>query len=217
MCGSASLTKESVAEPMTRFALTKSKTKRGNHMRRVVLCLAVLGAAVLLVPATSSAQAAITGVVRDTSGAVMPGVIVEASSPALIEKTRTVVTDSSGQYRIVDLPPGHLRGGLHAGRVQDGAPRRHRAPGHVHRAGERRAAGRRARGNASPSPAHRRPSTSSTTPRSSSPIATCSMRFRRRSATRRRARCCCPGTTVTPFVLGQYNMTRARLVDRRHA
>ena len=75
-------------------------------MRRVVLCLAVLGAAVLLVPATSSAQAAITGVVRDTSGAVIPGVLVEASSPALIERTRSVVTDSSGQYRIVDLSPG---------------------------------------------------------------------------------------------------------------
>jgi len=75
-------------------------------MRRVVLCLATLVAAVFLVPATSSAQAAITGVVRDTSGAVMPGVLVEASSPALIEKTRSVVTDSAGQYRIVDLSPG---------------------------------------------------------------------------------------------------------------
>src|SRR4029453_4855426 len=75
-------------------------------MRRVVLCLATLIAAVFLLPATSSAQAAITGVVRDTSGAVMPGVLVEASSPALIEKTRSVVTDSAGQYRIVDLAPG---------------------------------------------------------------------------------------------------------------
>ena len=75
-------------------------------MRRVVLCLAVLTAAVFLVPATSSAQAAITGVVRDTSGAVIPGVLVEASSPALIERTRSVVTDSAGQYRIVDLSPG---------------------------------------------------------------------------------------------------------------
>jgi Carboxypeptidase regulatory-like domain len=75
-------------------------------MRRAVLCLALLSAAVFLVPATSSAQAAITGVVRDTSGAVIPGVLVEASSPALIERTRSVVTDSSGQYRIVDLSPG---------------------------------------------------------------------------------------------------------------
>ena len=75
-------------------------------MRRVVLCLAVLCAAVFLVPGTSSAQAGIAGVVRDTSGAVMPGVLVEASSPALIEKTRSVVTDSAGQYKIVDLSPG---------------------------------------------------------------------------------------------------------------
>ena len=44
--------------------------------------------------------------VKDTSGAVLPGVTVEASSDALIEKTRTAVTDSAGNYRIVDLPPG---------------------------------------------------------------------------------------------------------------
>src|SRR5512144_847232 len=60
----------------------------------------------LFAPAVAFAQASITGVVKDTSGAVLPGVTVEASSPALIEKTRTVVTDGSGQYRIVDLRPG---------------------------------------------------------------------------------------------------------------
>jgi Carboxypeptidase regulatory-like domain len=77
-------------------------------MRRVVLCMAVVCAAVLFVPRTSSAQdrAAIAGVVRDTSGSVMPGVLVEVSSPALIEKTRSVTTDGSGQYKIVDLNPG---------------------------------------------------------------------------------------------------------------
>ena len=52
------------------------------------------------------AGARITGVVKDTSGAVLPGVTVEASSPALIEKVRSVVTDGTGQYRIVDLRPG---------------------------------------------------------------------------------------------------------------
>jgi hypothetical protein len=52
------------------------------------------------------AQATLTGTVRDGSGGVLPGVTVEASSPALIEKTRTAVTDGSGQYRIVDLAPG---------------------------------------------------------------------------------------------------------------
>jgi hypothetical protein len=61
---------------------------------------------VLSLPAAAAAQGSIAGSVRDTSGAMLPGVTVEASSAALIEKTRTAVTDSSGQYRIVDLPPG---------------------------------------------------------------------------------------------------------------
>src|SRR4030095_13850888 len=60
----------------------------------------------LLVPAVACAQASITGVVRDTSGAVLPGVTVEATSPALIEKVRSVVTDDNGQFRVVDLRPG---------------------------------------------------------------------------------------------------------------
>ena len=47
-----------------------------------------------------------TGVIKDSSGAVLPGVTVEASSPALIEKVRTAVSDSSGQYRIIELRPG---------------------------------------------------------------------------------------------------------------
>src|SRR4051812_2020576 len=78
-------------------------------MRRVVLLsIVVLCAAVFFVPGTSSAQerAAIAGAVRDSSGAVMPGVTVEASSPALIEKTRSAVTDRGGQYKIVAPPPG---------------------------------------------------------------------------------------------------------------
>jgi hypothetical protein len=64
--------------------------------------------ACLAVPVASSAQAlgTIAGVVKDASGAVLPGVTVEAASPALIEKVRTVVTDAAGQYRIVNLPPG---------------------------------------------------------------------------------------------------------------
>jgi Carboxypeptidase regulatory-like domain/TonB-dependent Receptor Plug Domain len=61
---------------------------------------------VVLLPAVASAQSAIAGVVRDASGAVLPGVTVEASSEVLIEKTRSVTTDGSGQYRIVDLRPG---------------------------------------------------------------------------------------------------------------
>ena len=62
--------------------------------------------AVLLLPASVFAQASLTGTVRDASGGVLPGVTVEASSPALIEKVRTAVTDGSGQYRIVDLRAG---------------------------------------------------------------------------------------------------------------
>jgi hypothetical protein len=57
-------------------------------------------------PATARAQSAIAGVVRDTSGAVLPGVTVEAASDALIEKTRSVTTDGQGLYKIVDLRPG---------------------------------------------------------------------------------------------------------------
>ena len=60
----------------------------------------------LLLPVSAYAQAAITGVVRDDSGGVLPGATVEASSPVLIEKVRTVTSDASGQYRIVDLRPG---------------------------------------------------------------------------------------------------------------
>ncbi len=59
-----------------------------------------------LLPIQVLAQAAIVGVVKDASDAVLPGVTVEASSPALIEKTRSVVSDGAGQYRIVDLRPG---------------------------------------------------------------------------------------------------------------
>jgi hypothetical protein len=59
-----------------------------------------------LLPATAFAQASIAGVVKDASGAVLPGVTVEASSPVLIEKVRSAVTDGSGQYRIVDLRAG---------------------------------------------------------------------------------------------------------------
>jgi hypothetical protein len=67
---------------------------------------AVLFICLTIVPAAAYAQASIAGVVRDASGAVLPGVTVEASSPALIEKVRTVVTDGTGQYRIENLRPG---------------------------------------------------------------------------------------------------------------
>jgi hypothetical protein len=76
-------------------------------MRDVVRVVLVL-LAMLAAPVAASAQSlgTIAGVVKDASGAVLPGVTVEAASPALIEKVRTVTTDGTGLYRIVNLPPG---------------------------------------------------------------------------------------------------------------
>jgi hypothetical protein len=68
--------------------------------------MAQIVALTVLLPTIAFAQGTLTGTVRDASGGVLPGVTVEASSPALTEKVRTVVTDSSGQYRIIELNPG---------------------------------------------------------------------------------------------------------------
>src|SRR5262244_2150123 len=74
---------------------------------RIVARAAGLACLILLfVPRAAEAQSAITGVVKDASGGVMPGVTVEASSPALIEKVRSTVTDPQGQYQIIELRPG---------------------------------------------------------------------------------------------------------------
>jgi hypothetical protein len=77
-----------------------------RSVQGTVLVLLVAG---LLAPAAVAAQqqpGGIAGLVRDTSGAVLPGVSVEASSPALIERVRAVATDAEGRYSIVNLPPG---------------------------------------------------------------------------------------------------------------
>ena len=71
----------------------------------ILAAAAALGCLALL-PSTAQAQSAIAGTVKDTSGGVLPGVTVEASSPVLIEKSRSVVTDAQGNYKIVDLRPG---------------------------------------------------------------------------------------------------------------
>ncbi|HKF67074.1 MAG TPA: carboxypeptidase-like regulatory domain-containing protein, partial [Vicinamibacterales bacterium] len=73
---------------------------------RVIVRVAILSACTILFSTAAFAQGILTGVVRDASGGVLPGVSVEAASPALIEKVRTAVTDGSGQYRIEDLRPG---------------------------------------------------------------------------------------------------------------
>lgn len=76
-----------------------------NTTRMTVPVLVAL-ACLSVLPNTARAQSAIAGVVRDTSGAVLPGVTVEAASPVLIEKVRTATTNNQGQYTIVDLRPG---------------------------------------------------------------------------------------------------------------
>src|SRR5437762_13092326 len=75
--------------------------------RRTSFGVALVATGLWLLPVAASAQTGVlAGVVRDTTGAVLPGVTVEATSPALIERVRTVTTDSEGQYKIVDLRPG---------------------------------------------------------------------------------------------------------------
>src|SRR5918996_6239983 len=67
---------------------------------------ALLTLACVVFPTVSFAQSAIAGTVKDASGGVLPGVMVEASSPVLIEKVRSVTTNEQGQFTIVDLRPG---------------------------------------------------------------------------------------------------------------
>lgn len=73
-------------------------------MRTLVSWVLVLG--LVAIPRVAAGQATLSGEVRDTTGAVLPGVTVEAASPALVEKVRTAVTDGSGRYRIESLPSG---------------------------------------------------------------------------------------------------------------
>jgi hypothetical protein len=74
--------------------------------RRFVFRACLIGAVLWLASGAAFAQSAISGSVRDTSGAVMPGVTVEVASPVLIEKVRSAVTDEQGRYAIIDLRPG---------------------------------------------------------------------------------------------------------------
>ena len=85
-------------------------------LKQLLLGLACL----VMLPSAAFAQASITGVVKDSSGAVLPGVTVEASSDVLIEKVRAAVTDGSGTYRIVDLRAGTYIVVFSADRFQHG-------------------------------------------------------------------------------------------------
>jgi hypothetical protein len=80
--------------------------EEGEALMLRVHRFALAALAVVLVPVMAHAQGSITGTVRDSSGGVLPGVTVEAASPVLIERVRSVTTDATGQYRIVDLRPG---------------------------------------------------------------------------------------------------------------
>src|SRR5580765_3310803 len=80
--------------------------KTGSRFRREALARVALVVLVARAPSATPAQSAIAGVVKDATVSVLPGVNVEAASPSLIERTRTVVTDTQGQYKIVDLRPG---------------------------------------------------------------------------------------------------------------
>src|SRR5438445_653426 len=88
------------------FVAERRSAHHSNSSRSAALLL--VAAATFAVPAPARAQgtAAISGTVKDTTGAVLPGVTVEAASPALIEKIRVATTDGAGQFKIVSLPPG---------------------------------------------------------------------------------------------------------------
>src|SRR5207248_5849171 len=93
------------SSPSSTASRRPGRVRGGTQMQGVVKVVAAL-AGIVLLPNVGFAQATIAGVIRDASAAVLPGVSVEAGSPVLIEKTRTVVSDGTGQYRITDVPPG---------------------------------------------------------------------------------------------------------------
>ena len=154
-------------------------------MRRILLCAVAIGTAALFLPENAFAQAAISGVVKDSSGAALPGVTVEATSPALIEKARATVTDvrsishsntSTGHLHVTFTIDGFKTIGARASFSKaTSTPRQCRS-----RSGRWK--------KPSPSPASHQSSMSSTTVKHSWSIARCSTRFRRRHAVCRRAR-----------------------------
>ena len=114
--------------------------RRRSVTRRIAAFLYVL-----LFPVAAWAQQAsgIGGQVTDASGAVVPGVTVEATSPVLIEKVRSVVTDGDGRYRLIDLRPGTYVVTFSLEGFSTFEAGRHRADGGVHGGGGRGDASRR--------------------------------------------------------------------------
>src|SRR5262245_21423915 len=77
-----------------------------SRLARLSVATALASLALGTSAALAQQTGTIAGVVRDATGAVLPGVTVEAASPALIEKVRTAVTDGQGQYKLIELNPG---------------------------------------------------------------------------------------------------------------
>ena len=76
-------------------------------MRAITAGVLFIALGWFMAPAASAQQTAgISGVAKDSSGGVLPGVTVEAASPALLEKVRSAISDNEGRYTIIDIPPG---------------------------------------------------------------------------------------------------------------
>ena len=116
------------------------------HKRIFVFVLIAIGALVVL-PQRALAQSAIAGVVKDATGAVLPGVTVEAASPALIEKVRAATSNEAGQYRVVDLRPGTYTVTFTLTGFNTVVAGGHRARSQLRGAAQRRAEGRLGPGN----------------------------------------------------------------------
>ena len=96
----------SPSEAATRIWTERPSREEVSCMRSWKWSLPFVLAVFVLLPRAAFPQSAIAGVVRDNTGAVLPGVTVEAASPALIEKVRASTTDNAGAYRLIDLRPG---------------------------------------------------------------------------------------------------------------
>src|SRR5262249_14656511 len=86
--------------------MTLGQCTNRRMLGAVFVALAIAAATMATVLAQVTQTSGIAGVVKDVTGAVLPGVTVEAGGSALIEKVRTVVSDDQGQYKVINLPPG---------------------------------------------------------------------------------------------------------------
>jgi len=120
-----------------------------RRLRTTISVVVVMLCGVLLLPAVGLAQgtAGLAGVVKDDTGAVLPGVTVEAASPVLIEKVRTVVTDAQGSVQDRQPAARDLHRDVHAGGFQHRAAARHRADVELHGQRGRRSESGEPRGN----------------------------------------------------------------------